>query len=268
MFEKFHQWILKLCVRKRNWKVNRVENTSFKLTLKKGKEDLRDQIYTRHLTASPLPDKYVIPSLPPVRNQGNIGSCCSHAAIGAYEIELLMQKPHKFLEGSELYHYFNVRHYINGEGDRDEGQTIRDGCKCLDKYHMATEYACPYDVSKFNVKPSWVSYLTSGAYKITQYEQLLDLDAIKHAVTQNIPVLFGTECFESLFKLNLVNYIYIPSGNNVGGHALLVVGYDNQKEVFIIRNSWGSRWGNGGYFEYPYAEFEKHTFDWWVIHIK
>ncbi len=39
----------------------------------------------------------------------------------------------------------------------------------------------------------------------------------------------------------------------VGGHAVMCVGYDDQAQQFTIRNSWGTQWGQNGYFKMPYA---------------
>ena len=39
----------------------------------------------------------------------------------------------------------------------------------------------------------------------------------------------------------------------LGGHAVVAVGYDDSKECFIVRNSWGTNWGDAGYFYMPYA---------------
>jgi C1A family cysteine protease len=42
----------------------------------------------------------------------------------------------------------------------------------------------------------------------------------------------------------------------VGGHAVVCVGYDDAKQAFIVRNSWGTGWGDKGYFYMPYEFFK------------
>jgi C1A family cysteine protease len=65
--------------------------------------------------------------------------------------------------------------------------------------------------------------------------------------------------------------------NRTGGHAMLAVGYDPNKRLFLIQNSWGMEWSKSikeegkrtGRFWMPYEWFEnkvnKHTYDFWVI---
>ena len=53
----------------------------------------------------------------------------------------------------------------------------------------------------------------------------------------------------------------------LGGHAIMAVGYDDDKKVFIIRNSWGVEWGDKGYFYMPYEFILNKDLcsDFWVI---
>lgn len=59
----------------------------------------------------------------------------------------------------------------------------------------------------------------------------------------------------------------MPKDNDesMGGHAVVVVGYDDEKEWFIIRNSWGVEVGDNGYFYLPYAVWDKIGWDGWTI---
>jgi len=51
----------------------------------------------------------------------------------------------------------------------------------------------------------------------------------------------------------------------LGGHAVLVVGYDMNEKRFIVRNSWGSGWGKNGYFTLPFEYVDKMGNDFWTI---
>lgn len=245
----------------------RTNEPSMQLGCVRGEEDVRDHPCTVFDTGYPtLSEAYIIPQLPPIRNQEKIGSCCSHAVIGAYETMILNTKPRRFMEGSELYHYWNARHKVSNTGDRDSGMTIRDGCKTINKFHMATENLWPYNILKFNLKPSWLAYAMAGAYKIKEYQRLNSLNEIKVSLcVENNPVIVGLQAKKSLFPLNKKGYLYVPQGESRGGHAVLIIGYDDKKEVFIIRNSWGTRWGNEGNFEMKYTDFKTYSFDWFRI---
>lgn len=229
----------------KNKKLNRAENKEFKLSLKPQKHDARDLLLSVEKLEYPV--KAGITKLPPIRNQGNIGSCASHAVIGCYETLLLNFKPNRFIEGSELYHYYNARKFISKSFPKDTGMTLRDACKTLDKYHMALEYACPYITSKYNEEPPKSAYLTSGLYKIKSYESLLSTEEIKHSIHNKIPVIVGINVHENFMRLKKGEN-YTPKGKFVGGHAVVIVGYNDEDDTFTIRNSWGPNWGDNGYF--------------------
>ena len=55
----------------------------------------------------------------------------------------------------------------------------------------------------------------------------------------------------------------------IGGHAVVGVGYDDAKQWFIVRNSWGGQWGMKGYFTLPYAYLtdENLASDFWTIRV-
>ena len=53
----------------------------------------------------------------------------------------------------------------------------------------------------------------------------------------------------------------------IGGHAVLAVGYDDRTQRFLVMNSWGTRWGQGGYFTMPYAYLTDRALaaDFWTV---
>lgn len=265
-----------------NWLINKLsKNKSLKsertatipqevkLTLKRQPIDHRDYKLKANVEeVVSLPQKYRIPILPPVRSQGNVGSCHSHSVAAILETQFLNSRPHKFLELSELYHYWVVRHLISDDGDADSGQTIRDGFKAVDKYNLATEYAWPYVPAKFNVKPPFWAFLTSGFCKTKGYYFFTDLNSIKASLMNNIPVATGINIYDSFYRITKNNPVYEPSGNTRGGHSTYIVEFDDSTKMFRIRNHWGVGWGDSGEFEMSYDTFLKHAWDWGTIHLK
>ena len=60
----------------------------------------------------------------------------------------------------------------------------------------------------------------------------------------------------------------MPTKNEkvLGGHAVMLCGYDDKTEMFIVRNSWGSEWGDKGYFYMPYDFIKQYASDFWVLY--
>ena len=109
---------------------------------KKAKKDKRD--YVVSVKSDNIPGTFEIKHNLPIRNQKNIGSCMSHAAVRAVEIQL-SKKVKWRVDGSELYHYYVVRKEVNNTYPNDSGMTVRDGCKGIQKYGASLEFLCPYN---------------------------------------------------------------------------------------------------------------------------
>jgi C1A family cysteine protease len=94
---------------------------------------------------------------------------------------------------------------------------------------------------------------------------------LKQALASGYPVAFGFEVFTS-FETEAVAETGIqllpqPHEHHMGGHAVLMVGYDDADQTFLVRNSWSAEWGISGYFKMPYAYAvdSKLASDFWVI---
>ena len=93
--------------------------------------------------------------------------------------------------------------------------------------------------------------------------------------------MFSFKTYASIDEVSRDGKIPFPSGNEnfTGSHAVVAVGYDDDFEIenwrngkktvgaFLIRNSWGAGWGDGGYGWLPYDYILKgFTNDWWSLH--
>lgn len=103
-----------------------------------------------------------------------------------------------------------------------------------------------------------------------------DLKALRACLAEGYPIAFGMSLFDSFYNtpsVRKVGAVPMPgsSEGQRGGHAVLAVGYDDAKEHFVVRNSWGSRWGDRGYFYLPYSFFEHRidgqslAWDFWTL---
>jgi C1A family cysteine protease len=236
--------------------------------------DLPDQ--RDHLYSAPLPKIGPLPATadlrkqcPIVYDQGQIGSCTANAIAGAVEFDLLKQKLADFIP-SRLFIYYNERD-MEHTVSTDSGAQIRDGVKSVSKLGVCPETEWPYiptpadpntniwpPGAKPAQKPAPVCYKDALAHKVVSYQRVnRDLAQMKGCLASGYPFVFGFtvyDAFESaaVAKTGVLN---MPTSAEqvVGGHAVMAVGYDDVAQRFIVRNSWGAKWGMKGYFTMPYA---------------
>jgi C1A family cysteine protease len=237
--------------------------------LKKQEQDERDYKLSAVIDVHPnvkIPSKVDIRTkCPPVFDQGSLGSCTANAGVAA---RLMLDNLNANLSRLDLY--YNER-LIENTINEDSGANMRDIGNAISKYGICEETYFPYDVTKFTNKPTDVANTNGLKYKIKSYYSVKTTDDIKNvlAVKQQ-PVLIGMAVYSS-FESDAVaktGIVPLPKKKEqiLGGHAVLVVGYDNVKKWFIVRNSWGSSWGDKGYFYLPYTYFTKgYAYDFWVL---
>jgi C1A family cysteine protease len=204
-----------------------------------------------------------------VEDQGQLGSCTANALAGA--LEFLERKDKvAFEDMSRLFIYYNER-AIEHTIASDSGAMIRDGIKTLDKQGVCAEKKWPYVISKFKVKPGSACYKDGLNHQITSYHRILTLDEMRSCLAEGFPFVFGFTVYESFESQAVASTGVVnmpePSEKSLGGHAVLAVGYDDSKQRFIVRNSWGDKWGMKGYFTMPYKYVADRNLsdDFWTI---
>ena len=230
--------------------------------------DKRDYIY---LQTNPItPDIVNLKEYcSPIKNQENSGSCTSHAIASA--IELLNKKNNIISDVSRLFIYYHER-LIKGASNNNIGLSIRDGLKAVCKYGASLEKFWPYNINKLNDKPNIPAMADSLKRKITLYEKILDHDGCIDCITNGYPVIAGFHVYSSFEKSNLHETGLMPypdtsSEQRLGGHAVLLVGYDKINQLYIARNNRGSDWGDNGYFYMPFDVIRNPQMsgDFWAI---
>lgn len=205
--------------------------------------------------------------LPEIYDQGQLGSCTANALAAAFTFDQNKQKLEKF-DPSRLFIYYNERE-IEGSVEVDSGASLRDGIKVLSRVGVCPETDYIYDISKFTYKPTDIAYSHANEHKLVEYRRLnVNVIEIKKALSSGFPVIFGFTVFESFMseEVEKTGVANLPTEDDkvVGGHAALIVGYDNGH--FIVRNSWGKSWGKNGYFTMPSSFFcNKYCADMWII---
>ncbi len=204
-----------------------------------------------------------------VENQGQLGSCTANALVGNLEyLEKKAGLPATDL--SRLFIYYNER-AIEGTVSQDSGAMIRDGVKTLVKQGVCPEADWPYDVAKFAVKPSAACYTEALNHQVTSYHRIVTLQEMRMCLAEGYPFVFGFTVYESFEspavaksgKLNLPK----RTEKVLGGHAVMAAGYNDAAKRFLVRNSWGTDWGQLGYFTMPYAYLDNRNLsdDFWTI---
>ncbi|MHA3112902.1 C1 family peptidase [Acinetobacter sp. ANC 4193] len=206
----------------------------------------------------------------PIENQEQLGSCTANAAIGMLEY-FERRTFGKHIDGSRLFLYKVTRQLLGFTGD--SGAYLRDTMKAMVLFGVPPEKYWPYDPERFNDDPTPFCFSYALNYQAIEYFRL-DLSGmstqkvlvnIKTKLAAGLPSMFGFSVYSSMPTSGdgKGEVPYPTQGDSLqGGHAVLAVGYDDSKKIgntkgaFLIRNSWGTQWGDGGYGWLPYAYVE------------
>lgn len=203
----------------------------------------------------PLPASVDLrPLCPPIYDQGGLESCVSNATAGSVEFTQMSEKLADIFTPARLFIYYNQR-VLEGTVSQNVGTSFSDAITVVTKQGSPHETLWPYDESQFAVQPPGSVYTDGLSHLVTAYEYVNQTEtAFKEALYSNLPVMIGVVVYPSFESApNGVVPMPAPTEAPLGGHAILLVGYDDASQTFIFRNSWGTGWGNQGYGTLPYA---------------
>lgn len=210
------------------------------------------------LDVPPLPDSKLTAKAPAsidwrndgivakVKNQGQCGSCWAFALTAALE-SYVMRVPAmpKNVELSE-----QVMLSCSGVGSCNGGTLDGD---FLQETGLPPASYYPYaaaDTECGKAKEGW----QKASYKIGAWGSVSrNVEKIKTALAQYGPLPTALWVYEDLMHYKSGIYSY-TSGKKLGGHAILLVGYNDAEQYFILKNSWGEKWGENGFFKVAYSE--------------
>jgi len=221
-----------------------------------------------------LPSRFELQDLPPVYNQGSLGSCTWQAVAGAIHWNELQQKLVTVVAPSRLFGYWNTRH-LEGTVQTDSGASMRNAIKAAVQWGYCPESIWPYTIERFRDKPPVQAYAAAEPNRIVDYSRVQqDLDQLKAVLVSRDPVPFGFAVYPSFESRETVRtgIVSMPTQRElllgkIGGHAVLLVGYDDASGQFKFRNSYGVQWGERGYGYLPYAYVATPSLaaDFWLI---
>jgi len=190
-----------------------------------------------------------------IYDQGSLGSCTANAIGAAFHFDQVKQGLVEFTP-CRLFLYYNER-ALEGSIEEDAGASIRDGMKTLHNIGICTEGLWPYEEANFAQKPPSTCYKEASKNRAKEYARVPQtLEDMKACINEGFPFVFGFVVYSSFFSRNVTatgNMIMpFPNEYVCGGHAVQACGFDDKRQVFIVRNSWGSGWGDQGYFYMPY----------------
>ena len=242
--------------------------------------------------STPAEEKALNPTIdrrgefPSIEAQGSIGSCTANAGVALVEyFERKASGSH--VDASRLFLYKATRNIMGLSGDT--GAFLRTTMQAMVLFGVPPESYWPYDVQRFDQEPTAFCYAFGQSYKALQYYRLEPpgtnrdqlLARIKTQLTAGLPPMFGFSVYAS-YKQSFTNGglfpFPIPGESKDGGHAVVAVGYDDKKQIVnasggqptigavLIRNSWGTDWGEAGYGWLPYEYVLRSlAVDWWSL---
>jgi len=237
--------------------------------------DARDYYYasSRSILAA-LPIKVDLRNqCPPIFDQGQLGSCTANSSGSMWQYIAYMTGKDSFTP-SRLFLYYNTR-LLEGTEDWDSGAYLRNTMKSLVNDGICDEAIWTYEDNspKFTQRSPNPCYTEGKKHQLLSYQRVLqNMQQIKGCLAEGFPFVFGFNVFESFLTITNDGIMPMPDFNgesSIGGHAVMVVGYDDTKQMAIVRNSWGDNWGDKGYFYMPYSYLIDNSLcdDFWTIRI-
>jgi len=211
------------------------------------------------------------PQCSPVEDQLHTQSCTANAIVGA--LELHQRKANlPPTDMSRLFMFYNARVMAKEEDNADTGSYIHHGMASVMAFGVCEERMWPFEEAMVTTKPTDACYQNATHYNAIQFARTPKGESAMAALAQGLPVAFGiyvpSGCYQEAGRTGIMPMPdTLPEKSAPSGHAMLIVGYDLDKEVYLVRNSWGPDFGDKGYCMIPFKVMDNYAPDdqFWTI---
>lgn len=223
----------------------------------------------------------------PVEDQLTYGTCTANAVVGACELYLKRASRYSGPQDdlSRMFNYWWAG-VIDAFQGQDVGRQPRSAALAAQAYGLCKEATEPYSGQEVTQPPSAEANAEGGLHKLTRFSRVtIDKDsawntvtALKKPLADGVPVTMAFHCHRWVFDIHgpLATHYLQPGainpgdsrGDFVGNHEVLLIGFcdttDGTGGYFLVRNSWGTAWGDQGYWAMPYL-LVRDAFEFWAV---
>lgn len=184
----------------------------------------------------------------PIMDQQNCGSCVAFATVGVLETQYKI---------SSLFPNFNIKlspqHLFScGGGSCESGWRPDKAARFVQRYGVPDEACMPYQSGSSGQDVTCNATCKDASQRVVTISDYTsptrgyqNVEAVKRALQQG-PLVTNMKVFPDFVAYAGGVYQH-TTGGVLGGHAISIVGYDDEKQAYIIRNSWGESWGEKGF---------------------
>ncbi len=211
----------------------------------------------------------------PVKDQKDLGACTAFAGTGMREFihrryadfeQTKIKTPPVF---SALFLYYKEREMQDSVSD-DSGSDGRTSVRAMNQFGVCLESTDPYSTADFRRAPTVAQLAEAERFRAGAYHRIYGVDDMKSCLASQYAFVVGFTVYESFEHKGWTVMPFPTSGEQIlGGHEVLFIGYDDKKEAFKVRNSWGADWGEVGDFWFPYQAAANPNIlqDAWIQHL-
>jgi C1A family cysteine protease len=195
----------------------------------------------------------------PVEHQENTNSCVANAVVSALEMhQIKAGQPLKDM--SRLFVYYNSRAVSNTQ-NKDGGTAVHHAMAAVLAHGCCEENLWPFQKAMINTKPSQACYVNASFNQAIQFARTPHGQQALGVLAEGLPIVFGMMAPIQYYAVaNETGVMPKPGDIQVPpiptAHAMLIVGYDLADRTYLVRNSFGTSFGENGYCRIPFETLD------------